>query len=390
MIILRILFFILVICLFIAQAARPTHAQSTPAGPDAPSSIAVNHVIWVWFENREQTQITPVTAPRFASFAASNLNLTNYFGVAHPSQPNYLAAFSGSAQGVIDDSHVTFPASTNNLAKQLSAAGRSWRLYAQDYPGGCSDVDTFNGGVDGPGVAGPYARKHNPAVAFESVRLTPSECANIQSLANFDPTVNFAFVVPNMINDMHDGASGPATTAGDQFLQTFLPLVTSSPDWAHTLLIVTFDEGTTSTGGGGHIYTAAAAPWLVPQAVATTYNHFSMLRTTEQVFGLPFLGGAATAATMNELLPSPTTQEVSISGRILTRDGRGVRVAAVSIVGAQGLTRTFRTGPYGTYSIPNVVTGQTYTISAASRRFSFSPRTVAVDSAMSGVDLIAN
>ena len=91
-----------------------------------------------------------------------------------------------------------------------------------------------------------------------------------------------------------------------------MPLVTASPDWDHTLLIVTFDEGTTSINGGGHVYTAAAAPWLPHADVATTYNHFSVLRTIEEVYGLPFLGSAATATTMTELLPpSPTPTPTS-------------------------------------------------------------------------------
>ena len=252
-------------------------------------------------ENRRQ--ITAATAPYFTSFAAANVNLTNFYGVSHPSQPNYLDGFSGSNQGVTGDGYYTFPASTDNLAKQLAAAGKSWRVYAQDYPGNCFDGDSSTGGVDGPGLPGQYVRKHNPVISFESVRLDPIQCANVQPLANFDPTVNFAMVVPNMTNDMHDGT----TAQGDAFLQAFVPLVTASPDWDHTLLIVTFDEGTTSTNGGGHVYTAAAAPWLAHANVATTYNHFSVLRTIEEVYGLPFLGSAATATTMTELLPSTST-----------------------------------------------------------------------------------
>jgi hypothetical protein len=264
----------------------------------------VQHIIWLWFENREASAITAATAPYFTSFGMANVNLTSFYGVTHPSQPNYLDAFSGSNQGVTGDGYATFPASINNLAAQLAAAGKSWRVYAQGYPGNCSDLDTFTDGlVDGPGVPGAYVRKHNPAIGFENVRLNPGQCANIQRLASFDPTVNFAFVVPNMINDMHDGT----TAQGDAFLQAFVPLVTSSPDWEHTLLIVSFDEGTTNTQGGGHIYTAAAAPWLSHATVATTYNHFSVLRTIEEVFGLPFLGGAITASTITALLPTTTT-----------------------------------------------------------------------------------
>jgi Phosphoesterase family len=276
--------------------------DSRPRSPMA-SDSGIQHIIWVWFENRETTQITAATAPYFTSFAAANVNLTNFYGVSHPSEPNYLDGFSGSNQGVTNDGHYTFPASTGNLAKQLAAAGKSWRVYAQDYPSTCFDGDSSSGGVDGPGLAGQYVRKHNPAISFESVRLDSTQCAYIQRLANFDPTVNFALVVPNLINDMHDGT----TAQGDAFLQAFVPLVTASPDWDHTLLIVTFDEGTTNTNGGGHIYTAAAAPWLAHALVATTYNHFSVLRTIEEVYGLPFLGGAATATTITELLPSTST-----------------------------------------------------------------------------------
>lgn len=260
----------------------------------------IEHVIVVWFENREVTAITGVTAPYFTSFANTYVNFTNFYGVSHPSQPNYLDVFSGSNQGVTNDNYCTFPASVDNLAKQLAAAGKSWRVYVQNYPGSCSDAQISSDGlVDGPGVTGQYVRKHNPAMGFESVRLNPGECANIQRLANFDPTVNFAFVTPNMTNDMHDGTTGQ----GDAFLQAFVPLVTSSPDWAHTLLIVSFDEGTTNTNGGGHIYTAGAAPWLAHANVATFYNHYSLLRTIEEIFGLPFLNNAASATTMTELFP---------------------------------------------------------------------------------------
>ena len=290
-------------------ATRPLDGQTTnlasnvqPQSPAA-SVTGIQHIVWVWFENREASAITSVTAPYFASFAAANVNFTNFYGVSHPSQPNYLDGFSGSNQGVTGDGYCTFPASTDNLAKQLAAAGKSWRVYAQNFPGGCSDTTAFTGGVDGPGLAGQYVRKHNPAISFESVRLDSGQCGNIQPLANFDPTVNFAMVVPNMTNDMHDGT----TAQGDAFLQAFVPLVTASPDWAHTLLIVSFDEGSTSINGGGHIYTAAAAPWLAHANVATTYNHFSVLRTIEVVYGLPFLGSAATATTMTELLPSTST-----------------------------------------------------------------------------------
>src|SRR6476619_2130717 len=267
---------------FGAQAADQMDETSPPS--TAGASTSIQHIVWVWFENREASAINATTAPYFTSFAAANVNFTNFYGITHPSQPNYLDAFSGSNQGITNDGYCTFPASTDNLAKQLATAGKSWRVYAQNFPGNCFDGTSFTGGVDGPGFPGQYVRKHNPLIGFESVRLDATQCSYIQPLANFDPTVNFAFVVPNMTNDMHDGT----TAQGDAFLQAFVPLVTNSPDWGHTLLVVTFDEGTTSANGGGHIYTAAAAPWLTHSNVSTTYNHFSMLRTIEFVYGLPY------------------------------------------------------------------------------------------------------
>src|SRR5205085_7028190 len=142
----------------------------------------------------------PATEPYITIFSTANVNIANFYGISHPSQPNYLDAFSGSNQGVTGDGYVTFPASVGNLASQLAAAGKSWRVYAQNYPGNCSDLQTYTDGiVDGPGVAGAYVRKHNPAIGFESVRFDQSQCGNIQRLASFDPTVNLAFVVPNMI-----------------------------------------------------------------------------------------------------------------------------------------------------------------------------------------------
>jgi Phosphoesterase family/FG-GAP-like repeat/FG-GAP repeat len=293
------------ICLLLTVFAffvLPAAAQRAPASTSTPIP-GINHIIWVWFENRESNVINATTAPYFTSFAASNLNFSNFYGVAHPSQPNYIDAFAGSNMGVTNDNHFTIPPSADNLAKQLAAAGRSWRVYAQDYPGNCSDVDTFAGPVDGPGVAGTYVRKHNPAISFENIRLDPVQCANIQNLSSFDPMANFAFVVPNMINDMHDGT----TAQGNTFLQSFVQLVDASPDRAHTLLIVTFDEGSSSANGGGHIYTAMSAPWITPGTATATYNHFSVLRTIEAAYGLAFLGAAATASTITQALPQART-----------------------------------------------------------------------------------
>ncbi len=284
-----------------ASEAEPGETSRTsPVG----TVSGIDHVILIWFENKENTSITAASAPFFASFAGAGLNFTEFYGMTHPSQPNYLNLFAGSALGVTTNNYCTFAVGNNSLPQQLSAAGKSWRVYAQNFPGSCSDLTTVTGGVDLISPGGNYDRKHNPAIPFEATRLTPAECANIQPLANFDPMVNFAFVVPNNINSMHDGT----IAQGNTFLQTLMPLITNSPDWAHTLVIVSFDEGTSNLNGGGHIWTAARAPWITSgSSTSTFYNHHSMLRTIEDIFGLSYLGGAATATTITQLFPPAAT-----------------------------------------------------------------------------------
>ncbi len=219
------------------------------------------------------------------------------YAVAHPSQPNYLAFWSGSTQGVTDDGiHDLGGAS---LSSQMAAAGRSWRVYAQDYPAsGCNTASTYIGGIDGPGVAGTYVRKHNPAISFTSVSGS-SQCANIQPLARFDPGVNVAFVVPNLCNDMHDCSAAQ----GDAFLQAFLPSVLGAPDWAHTLLVVTFDEGGSNVNGGGRVFTMVARQGLAGITSSTPHDHYGILRTIEDIFGLACLNAACGATPLDEFLP---------------------------------------------------------------------------------------
>ena len=221
-----------------------------------------------------------------------------FYAVSHPSLPNYLALWSGSTQGVTDDATHDIPAM--NLSTQLTAAGKSWRIYAQDYPAtaGCHTGSAYSGSVDGPGVAGTYARKHVPAMSFTDVSGS-GQCANIQPLARFDPSVNVAFVVPNLCNDMHDCSA----TQGDAFLRAFLPSVFAAPDWPSTLLVVSFDEGTTDVNGGGRVFTLVARRGLAGATSSTEHNHFGLLRTIEDIFGLPCLNAACGSTPLDEFLP---------------------------------------------------------------------------------------
>jgi hypothetical protein len=278
--------------------AKPTATPTPTPTPTPPAGGgAIDHVVVVWLENEEATAITSSSMPYLYGLSTTYGRADQLYAVAHPSLPNYLAFWSGSTQGVTDDGNYNLGAAS--LSSQMAAAGRSWRTYAQDYPGtGCNLGSTYAGPVDGPGVAGTYARKHNPAMSFTSVSGT-NQCANIQPLAKFDPSVNVAFVVPNLCNDAHDCSLATA----DTFLRGFVPQVTGAPDWAHTLLIISFDEGSTSTNGGGRIFTAVMRPGLSGVVSTTQHSHYSVLRTIEDLNGLPCLANSCSANTLSEFLP---------------------------------------------------------------------------------------
>jgi len=260
--------------------------------------IPIDHVVVVWLENMEASQITASSMPYLYGLSQTYGRATQVYGVTHPSEPNYLALWSGSTQGVTDDANHDINAAS--LSSQLTAAGLQWRVYAQDVPGNCYSGATASGGVDGLGVAGTYARKHEPAISFTSVSGNPTECAKIQPLANFSPTAaSMAFVAPNLCNDAHDCSLAQS----DSFLQAFLPQVFNSPDWAHTMLIVTFDEGSTNVNGGGNIFTMVARQGLSGVVSSTFHTHYGVLRTIEDIFRLPCLGSACSASPLSELLP---------------------------------------------------------------------------------------
>ena len=284
------------------SSARPSTSsdgvRSPTSNPGPPAASAgISHVVVIWMENREAWAVTASTMPYLYGLSQTYGRADQFYAVTHPSLPNYLAFWSGSTQGVTDDADHDLTATS--LANQLTAAGKSWRTYAQGYPGGgCDTASTYAGGVDGPGVPGAYVRKHNPAMAFTFVSGS-SQCDNIQPLASFDPSVNVAFVAPNVCNDMHDCSP----TQGDAFLRAFLPRVFTAPEWAHTLLVVSFDEGTTNAHGGGRVFTLVARQGLAGVVSTTTHDHYGLLRTIQDVFGLPCLNESCGAAALDEFLP---------------------------------------------------------------------------------------
>src|SRR5207249_2992874 len=118
-----------------------------------------------------------------------------------------------------------------------------WAVFAQNVPAGCFRGTDATDGPDGPGK---YVRKHNPAISFRGISGDPARCAGITDFSHFDPTAaDFEMVIPNLCNDMHDCS----VATGDAFLRSFVPRITDSPAFAHSVLFITWDEGTSGERG---------------------------------------------------------------------------------------------------------------------------------------------
>ncbi|MEC3979959.1 alkaline phosphatase family protein [Amycolatopsis sp. H20-H5] len=271
---------------FLGLTLAATAAVSMTAATTSSAAGAVptpDHVVIVLFENHQQPQvIDSPSAPYITSLSKTGANFTQSYAVTHPSQPNYLAQFSGSTQGVSNDScpH-TFTA--NNLGKQLVDSGRTFAGYSEGLPStgytGCS--------------TGKYARKHAPWVNFSNLATStnkpytafPSDYSTL-------PTVSY--VIPDLCNDMHDCS----VSTGDTWLKNNLK---SYADWAAThnsLLVVDFDEDDFTTAN--RIPTVFYGQPVKPGDYSEKITHYSVLRTIEDMYGLTHLGNASSATSITD------------------------------------------------------------------------------------------
>lgn len=249
--------------------------------PGSPGHVPrPDHVVVVVEENRSYSDVIGNTtdAPFINALAAQGASFGRSYAVAHPSQPNYLALFSGSVQGVTDDS---CPASfgTANLGSALLTAGLTFTGYSEDLPAA---------GYTGCAAAG-YARKHNPWVDFGA--LPPGVNQPFSAFpGSYAALPALSFVVPNLAHDMHDGT----VRQGDDWLRANLA---PYADWArahNSLLVVTWDED--DNGHGNRIPTVVVGGPVAPGSYGERIDHYRLLRTLEDAFGLPPTGAAADAA----------------------------------------------------------------------------------------------
>jgi hypothetical protein len=269
--------------------------QSESPVPDLPFP-RFRHIYVVVLENHSLSSVIGDAQAPYLNDLAKRFGLaTSYRAVARPSQPNYIALFSGSTHGVADNDNHDLDA--RNLADEIEAKGRTWKVFAENVPTGCFTGATADGGADGPGT---YARKHEPAISFDSIRTDPARCANIVNLSSFDPAAaDFELIVPNLCHDMHDCSVGQ----GDTFLSTFLPKIIDSPAFADSALFITFDEADSKQAD--QIVPLIVVGSGVPAGFrsSTEHTHYSLLRSIEDAWGLGCLDESCDANNLGEFFP---------------------------------------------------------------------------------------
>jgi phosphatidylinositol-3-phosphatase len=262
-----------VVCLLAAPAAA---RENVPA---------FRHVVVVLFENKETSSVIGSSqAPTFTAMANRYAALTQYYGVSHPSLPNYLALVGGSTFGIHSDC-TSCVVSGRNLADTLAAAHRTWKLYAEGLP---------RVGFTGPG-AGRYAKKHAPFLYFRDVASSRKRLRRVVPFTQLARDLkrktlpDFSFVVPDLCHSMHDCS----VATGDAWLRRLLPPLLRLPD---TAVFVIFDEGSSDLHSGGHVPAFVAGTAVTPHSrFAGVTDHYGLLRTVEDAWGLPLLGRSGDA-----------------------------------------------------------------------------------------------
>ena len=243
-----------------------------------------DHVVIVMEENHSFSQVAE--SPYLNSLASRGTLFTQSFAVAHPSLPNYLALFSGSTHGVGNDGR--YDLSGPNLASSLIRAGLTFAGYSEDLPAVGFRGDSHRG----------YVRKHAPWASFTNVPDAVNRPLTDFPAGDFTALPTVSFVIPTLSNDMHDGS----VAQGDQWLRAH---VEDYARWAvshNSLLIVTFDEGPVFTApADARIATIMVGAHVRIGTSGQRITHYSILRTLEDVYGLPPIGEDQSASTITRI-----------------------------------------------------------------------------------------
>ncbi len=318
----------------------------------------IHHVFIINIENKgyDETWGPNSQAPYLArTLRSKGVLLNSYYGTAHNSQPNYVAQISGQGpnpqmqgdcqiyssfvqtgtvppQQAVGDGCV-FPATVDNLPGQLDTAGLSWKGYMEGMHRPCEhpQLDTVDP-TQKATATNEYATRHNPFMYFASITQThAAECrSNVVPLRNLTSdlgsvasTANYTYITPDLCHDGHDSPCANGQQGGlasvNTFMKRWVPRILNSPAYQQDgMLVITADESDgpqsdssaccgegpgpnspqpgISGPGGGRVGALILSRWTTPNTWSTTpYNHYSLLASVEDIFGLTYLGYASQA-----------------------------------------------------------------------------------------------
>ncbi|MCL6562051.1 MAG: alkaline phosphatase family protein [Firmicutes bacterium] len=333
------------LAVWLAYLAPLPQPLSSPAPQPIPAPFS--HVVLIVMENQGQNRVlNNPAAPYLHQLAQTWGYDPDYYGVTHPSLPNYVAMLTGRTFGSHSD-NPTQRFSGPSLVDQLEQHHISWQAVMESLPAPGYQGNWYPPGNPARPTAMPiqalYAKKHDPFLLLRSVAESPRARAHVVPLSTFAQELDsgqlpqFVFLVPNLCHDMHGqpnaaGASCPASrtteliAAGDRFLATWIPRILHSKGWqGNAVIFITWDEtdypGGWPTPGKVRRYFLAGPeapavwgiPWLGrvggglapllilaregphPLVKPVWADHYALLKTIEAAWHLPYLGHAASA-----------------------------------------------------------------------------------------------
>ncbi|MGH3155159.1 MAG: alkaline phosphatase family protein, partial [Streptosporangiaceae bacterium] len=297
----------------IAPAGATAKASSSPCGT-VTTAPTYKHVIVIMDENESYSDIIGSSQAPYINSLASECGLaSNYHNITHDSLPNYLGITSGlTYKTLLPYDEDCLPSAScevkgNNIFHQAS----SWKEYAESMPSACDKSDSGN-----------YAPKHNPSVYYTDLSTCKTDDVPLGTASN-SPLVKqfrsestapaYSYLTGNLCDDMHGttGCESGLIKAGDTWLSTWIPLITSSKVYqsGDTVIFLVWDEGAGGTTGEKCYNNTTDQSCRVPAiviapsvkagtVVSTQLDHYSLLKTSEQLLGLPQIGQAKSAASM--------------------------------------------------------------------------------------------